>query len=222
MPIRVLVVDDEGLYRGMLQTTLGAHSNIQVVGTAASGEEAIRMAEQLKPDVILMDIDLGRGPNGIQAGLAIKEKEPSTGIVILSMHRDRQFIANIPLYWASGWSYLLKQTVSDPIALVRAIEASAQGLVTVDAALTQGLIPRADSPLSKLTEEQFQVLELMAQGFDNLGIAVALGIEEPVVVKSIQGIYETLGIKPDETAHPRVKAVLTYLQETRRLATPLS
>ena len=118
-----------------------------------------------------MDIELGGEPNGIEAGRTIKEKNRDVGIVILSAHKDKEYISNLSADEASGWSYLLKQSVGDASALGRAIEGSAAGLVVLDPDVVSGLKPRQSSAVSKLTPRQQEGLALMAQGYTNAAIA---------------------------------------------------
>jgi DNA-binding NarL/FixJ family response regulator len=133
--VKVMIVEDEGLFRDMLKISLSPVPNLDVVGAVGDGNAAIESASRLDPDVILMDIELGSDPNGINAGRAIKSENPDTGIVILSSHRERQYISLIAVEESSGWSYLLKQSVSDAGALARAIEGAASGLVVMDPAV---------------------------------------------------------------------------------------
>src|SRR5207248_759104 len=92
--VRVLVVEDEGLFRDMLQTALAAQPAIQVVAAVATGEDAIREAERVVPDVVLADIELGPGLNGVEAASRIRARHAHAGIVLLSAHRDKQYIAS--------------------------------------------------------------------------------------------------------------------------------
>ncbi len=213
--IKVLIVEDEALFRDMLRTSLATFPEIQVVGVASNGSQAVKMATELHPDVVLMDVELGSEPNGIKAGHKIRAVHPETGVVVLSMHRDRQYIANLPQDMAAGWSYLLKQSVADTRALVRAIQGSACGFVVIDSAVVSGLKPKANSALSRLTDRQLQVLQLMAQGYSNSGIAAELSISEKAVENYTNAIFHELDIIKEQPIHCRVKAVLTYLQESQ-------
>ena len=111
--IRVLIVEDEGLYRDMLRIALSTFPYIDVTGSASNGQDAIRLAAELGPDVVLMDIELGSSPNGIEAAHCIRAASPSTGIVILSMYWEKQYIASLRQDQAAGWSYLRKQGLED-------------------------------------------------------------------------------------------------------------
>ncbi len=127
--IKVMIVEDEGLFRDMLKISLSSFSNLEVVDAVSSGAEAIRSYKEVHPDVILMNIELGSEPNGIETGRTIKEENPTVGIVILSVHKDKEYISSLSLEEASGWSYILKQSVGDTASLGRAIEGSASGFV---------------------------------------------------------------------------------------------
>lgn len=211
---RVLIVEDEPLFRDLLQTTLAGFAHIEVVGAVDNGLDAIRLAEEKAPDVVLMDIELGSEPDGIKAAHLIKAADPRVGVVILSMHRDKEYLASIPESRAAGWSYMLKQSLRDKTALVRAIEGSAWGLVSMDPSIIEALRPRKRSVLERLTSQQILVLEKIAGGYTDAAIARKFGIEEADVQRLIGMIYEDLGIELEGGVDPRVRATLIYLQET--------
>jgi DNA-binding NarL/FixJ family response regulator len=211
----VLIVEDEGLFRDMLQTALAAQPAIQVVAAVATGEEAVREAERVEPDVVLADIELGPGLNGVEAASRIRARHAHAGVVLLSAHRDKQYIASLPAGEAHGWSYLLKNSVTDTATLVRAIEGAAAGLVVLDPALVDALRPRPRSPVDALSERQRQVLALMAKGYSNGGIAQELVLTEKTVENYVGGIFQALGLDRGEAVHQRVKAVLAFLEGTQ-------
>lgn len=213
--IRLLIVEDEGLFRDMLRQSLSPQPNLEVVAAVADGIAAIEAADKLKPQVVLMDIELGSGISGIEAALRIRANHPNVGIVILSMHKDKQYIASLPKGQAGGWSYLLKQSVDDIAALVRAIEGSAAGFIVLDPAIVDGLRPAPGSVVDKLTTRQREVLELMAKGYSNASIADELSITKKAVENYINVLFQELEITKDEPVHPRVMSVLIYLQETQ-------
>ena len=115
---RVLIVEDEALFSELLRRTLSSEPGLEVVEVAHDGEAAIRLAKESRPDAVLMDIQLPGEMDGIEAARRIKKEKPETGIVILSVHNDRRYITNLPFEEYPGWSYLLKQTVSDIATVV--------------------------------------------------------------------------------------------------------
>lgn len=108
--VRVLIVEDEGLFRDMLKIYLGSIPNLEVVEAVSDGEAAIEAADRLQPDVVLLDIELGSQPNGIAAGRAIKQQNGNIGIIVLSAHKERKYLSLVAREEFSGWSYLLKQS----------------------------------------------------------------------------------------------------------------
>ncbi len=214
-PLRVLIVEDQKLFRDLLYHSLSSQPGLEVLGTADNGETAIAMAQKLKPDVVIMDIELGKGPNGIEAGHLIKKENPGTGIVILSMHSEREYVNIIPLHESSGWSYLLKNSVYDLSALTRAIEGTAMGFVVMDPAIVSAMNPKRKSTLEDLTPREMEVLELIAQGYSNSGIAQKLVLSGKSVERHINSMYQKLHLNMGDNIHPRVKAVRKYLDSTQ-------
>lgn len=214
--VKVLIVEDEDLFRQMLISQLTAHPEIEVVGDTASGEEAIELADRLGPEVVLTDIELGRGINGIQVGKTIKSAAPTIGVVLLSVHNDKQFLSETIGDQPAGWSYLLKQNVRDAETLVRAIKGSAWGIVVVDPQLIEEQKPRDNTPLARLTTEQLTVLELVAQGYTDEAIAEKLSIGDALGVRRVlEELYPILGLQRDDSIDPQVSAVIAYLEQSR-------
>ena len=190
--IRLLIVEDDALFRDLLHVYLSGEDNLEVVGVASDGELAVELSKALNPDVVIMDVELPGRLNGIEAGLEIKKASPETGILVLSGHNDRQYLSNVPFGQAAGWSYLLKQSVADASALVRAIEGSASGLVVLDPEVIAGLRPTEDSRLARLTRRQLEVLELIAQGYNNASIASKMKLEAKSVQNYINSVFQEL------------------------------
>ena len=211
---KVLIVEDEPLFRDLLKTTLCSYGQIQVVGAVDNGIDAIELAEETLPDVILMDIELGSEPDGIRAAHQIKAANPAVGIVILSMHREKEYLASLPESRAAGWSYMLKQSLRDKDALIRAIEGSSWGLVTIDPALLESLKPRSRSVLERLTRPQLTVLEKIAAGYSDAAISEQMGIDSASLARLTALVYEDLAIPTDGPTDPRLKVTLLYLNET--------
>ncbi|MCH7606482.1 MAG: response regulator transcription factor [Chloroflexi bacterium] len=212
--VKVLIVEDEGLFRDMLKISLSSIPNIQVVDAVPDGNLAVQSASRLQPDVVLMDIELGGEPNGIDAGRAIKSNHPDIGIIILSAHKERQYMKLIASEELSGWSYVLKQSVTDAGALVRAIEGAASGLVVMDPAVVNSLKPRKGSVTAGLTPRQQEVLSMMAQGYNNSAIAQKLVLGTKSVENYINAIYQEFSLNHNGSLHPRVQAVLSYIRDS--------
>lgn len=208
-----VIVEDEPLYRDLLALALAQDHRIKVVGTFADGESALDAIVQLEPDVALLDIELPGAINGIQLGLHLRRQLPKLGIVLLSNHGDPQFVASLPKDVISGWSYLLKKSVSNIESLRRAIEGALAGFVVLDPQLVAGLRPGENLDRIRLTPRQREILALMAEGLTNRAIANRLVLAEKSVENQINALYQQLGIdREDGTLQPRVKAVLLYLE----------
>ena len=213
MDLKVLIVEDEPVSRTRFRAQLSAARGIEVVGTTSSGLDAVALARLLSPDAVLMDIELEGDLNGVQAGQAIKADSPDIGIVLFSVHNDEHYLN---LAEQGGWSYLLKKNVPDRETLVRAIRSSSWGMVAVDPELTNGLEPRVDTPLDKLTEDQLKILELVAQGYADAVIADRLNMpDEGALERHLGDIYRQLDIPSGAEVDPKVKAVLAYLDQSR-------
>ena len=214
--VRVMIVEDEGLFRDLLRTSLAQHPRLEVVGAYGDGEAALVGAEQDRPQVAMLDIELGRAMNGIQLGLQLRKQYPGLGIVLLSNHGDPRFVSSLPQEAMTGWSYLLKKSVGDVHALSRAIEGAAAGFVVLDRQLMSGMQPKQGGLLGRLTPRQAEILERIAQGYTNASIAQELVLSEKSVENQINQLYQQLEIDRSIMAvHPRVKAVLTFLQESQ-------
>ena len=212
--MRVVIVEDEPLFRELLHHTLSAEPGLEVVGVAEEGEMAIRLAKEARPDVVLMDIELPGELDGIEAALQIKKESPQTGIVILSAHGDRRYVTSLPLGDSQGWAYLLKQTVPDLATVVRAIQGTKAGMIVLDPAVVASLRPRQGSAVARLTPRQQEVLELLAQGYSNAAIAKQLTLSGKSVETYINAIYQELHLSKEPDIHARVKATLCYLESS--------
>lgn len=217
-PINVLVCDNESLFREILVAALDQEPSINIVGAAATGLEAIELSKETKPDVVLMDIELGDGPNGIVVANDIKEAFPDTGIVVLSAHKDKEFLSSFMEDGTAGWSFLLKQSISDVQSLARAIESAAAGQVTMDPSVMADLFPRQRSILERLTHNQMEALMFISSGYADSAISEELQIDENLVEPLLQTIYDDLHIEESDAVDPRVQATLIYLQETAQVS----
>lgn len=212
---RLIVVDDEALFREMLVRTLSAEPGLEVVGVAGDGETAVSLAREKRPDVVLMDIELPGEIDGITAALEIKREMPKTGVVILSVHSERRYVMSLPLDDIQGWGYLLKQTVPDLATIVRTIEGSKAGMVVLDPAVVAGLRPKQGSAVARLNPRHQEVLELLAQGYSNAAIALQLRLSRKSVETYINAIYQELHLSHEPDIHARVKATLIYMESSK-------
>jgi DNA-binding NarL/FixJ family response regulator len=215
--IRVAIVEDEPLYRGLLEQHMARHSRFEVVGAYADGTSALAGVPQVGADVVTLDIELPGGVDGIQTGLTLRKQQPGLGIVILSNHADPRFLGSLPRQATSGWSYLLKKSVSNVETLERAVEGAATGRVMLDPAIVAAMRPKAGGPLHRLTPRQVEILGLVAQGLSNAAIGERLVLAEKSVENQLTAIYGELGIdrRQSMSVHPRVSAVLAYLRDSR-------
>ena len=213
--LRLLVVEDEGLWRDVLRLALSTQARLEVAGTATSKDDLRTLCGTLKPDVVLMDVRLDGNSQAIAAAQGIKAEWPRIGIVVLVAESDREFLSTMPPPNTPGWSYIIKESLSDATGLLRAVEAAAAGLVVLDPAILSGTSDARCPRLGRLTPRQMDVLHLMAKGYSNAAIGRALVLEEKSVENHINAIFGQLVSSRDPSIHPRVRAVITYLQETR-------
>lgn len=191
MPIRVLLADDHSVVRQGLRMFLALDSELEVVAEAANGAEAVRLANELKPDVVLMDL-LMPEMDGIEATATIRRQLPDTEVIALtSVLEDEKMFGAIR---AGAIGYLLKDTEADE--LCRAIKAAAAGQVQLSpqaAARLMREVRPPDSP-DDLTPRETEVLRLLARGLANKEIARDLSIGEKTVKTHVSNILSKLGV----------------------------
>jgi DNA-binding NarL/FixJ family response regulator len=214
-PIRTMIVDDHALFRRGLEMVLEGEPDIDLVGQASDGAEAVEKAAESLPDIVLMDIRMPRS-NGIEACRAMKEAAPSAKIVILTISDEEEDLFEAIRAGASG--YLLKDIPLDEVAdTVRAVHGG-QSLINPSMAgklLTEfAALARRDEeeraqevPAPRLTEREMQVLKLVARGMNNRDIAKELFISENTVKNHVRNILEKLQI------HSRMEAVMVAVRE---------
>jgi DNA-binding NarL/FixJ family response regulator len=183
--IRILIADDHGIVRTGLRLQLERNEQFEVVGEAADGREAVRMAEQLAPDVVIMDIAMP-SLNGIQAAAQIIKNLPNTGIIMLSMHSDETYITRTLAAGAKG--YLLKDNAE--VDLYRAVQVVAQGKPFFSPAIANTLLEDYMSQMQQrglqdsydlLTDREKEILQLLAEGRSNKDVAVMLNLSTNTV-----------------------------------------
>jgi len=192
-PTTVLVVDDHAVVRHGVCGYLAAHADLQVVGEADGGAEAVRLAEELVPDVVLLDLIMP-GMLGVEAAARIRQVSPRSQIVVLTSFHDDSHI--FPAIKAGASSYLLKDVT--PETLVAAVRAAARGEATLHPRIAARLIeetraarPRA-APTADLSPREIEVLCLIAEGLSNADIAAGLVLSEKTVKGHVSNILSKL------------------------------
>jgi NarL family two-component system response regulator LiaR len=190
MPIRILIADDHGIVRQGLRMYLQFDSDLEVVGEASNGKEALDLAGKLQPDIILMDI-LMPVMDGLEATTAIRRELPDTEVIALTSVLDDAIIHQVIRAGAIG--YLLKDTGS--VELCRAIHAAFAGQVQLSRQVALRMAANHDEEclLQALTEREMEVLRLVARGCSNKGIALNLVIAEKTVKAHVGSILNKLG-----------------------------
>ncbi|MEU6678124.1 response regulator transcription factor [Streptomyces sp. NPDC046853] len=192
-PVRLLVCDDHIVVRAGLLALLGSAPDIEVVGEAGTGEEAIALAAKLAPDVVLMDLQLGEGMDGVEATRHIttpSTPSPSPHVLVLTTYDTDADITRAIEAGATG--YLLK--AERPEELFAAIHAAAQGRTTLSPPVASRVMARMRKPLPTLTDRELDILAQLSQGLGNRDIARALFISEATVKTHLGRIYDKLGV----------------------------
>lgn len=187
--VRVLLVDDHPIVRAGLKSLLAGRNDVEVVGEAATGEEAVVRANLLHPDVVLCDLRLGEGMDGVRTTVALRGLEPPPNVIILTtFDMDAQIFGAIE---AGASGYLLKDSAPDAIA--QAIQQVAAGKMVLSPELSQRVARRMRSPQTRLTDRELQVLHLLDTGASNRDIAKALFVSEATVKTHLGHIFAKLG-----------------------------
>jgi DNA-binding NarL/FixJ family response regulator len=213
--MRVVLADDTMLLREGVAMLLG-EAGFDVAGQAGTAEELIVAVSEHKPEVAIVDLRMPptHTDEGLQAALAIRAKHPKVGVLVLSQHADIGLAMKLLDGGAEGVGYMLKDRVSDLEDFADAIRRVAAGGSALDPTIVSQLLSkrREAGPLDDVTAREREVLELMAEGRSNQGIAERLGISERGVQKHVTSIFEKLGIPAGTDDHRRVLAVLTFLR----------
>jgi len=206
-PIRVLIVDDHAVVRGGLSKFLQVHKDLELVGEAENGAEAVRFTRQLQPDVVLMDLKMPE-MDGVAATREIRSKHPKVHVIVLTSFAEDDMVQGALQAGATG--YLLKNVSGAELA--NAIRAAHAGRMTLSSEATEALVHAAARPITpadELTEREREVLGLMVDGLSNQEIADRLFLSLGTVKFHAGNIYAKLGVDS------RVSAVTLAIQ--RRL-----
>ena len=196
--VRVLIADDRPIFRAGVQGMLRDFPEIDVVGEAMTGREAVERSRRLKPDVILMDLNMPE-MGGIAATRAIKDKNPEQVVLALTVSEAEEDIVEMVAAGASG--YVLKDV--DPASLARSIQDAHAGRFQLDDALTRRVIVRLGSALKRsrrpladpLTERETQIVRMVVEGMSNKAIASRLSLGEGTIKSHLRNIYRKLQVR---------------------------
>lgn len=204
--MRVLIVDDHPVTRDGLRAALGTDGQVEVIGEATSGDEAVTRVDELDPDVVFMDVRMP-GMNGIEATKVIRQKHPDTKIILFTVDESRASISEAIQAGVNG--YLLKDVGAEE--LINAARLAMDGKAVIHPALTQAFIEEVrlvnrpqESPLSR---REVEILQKVAYGATTKEVASKLGISPHTVKTHLERIFEKLG------ANDRAQAVAIAIRQ---------
>ncbi|GAU66917.1 putative two-component response regulator [Streptomyces sp. NBRC 110611] len=213
--MRVAIAEDSALLRmGMVR--LLADEGIEVVASLSDAETMCEVVEEFSPHVVIMDVRMppSHTDEGIRAACAIQETSPGTAVLVLSQYVEQTYAEELVRNARGGVGYLLKQRVADFDEFLSALQRVSRGGTVLDSDIFKQFVghPREQRATDLLTARERQVLELVATGLTNSGIATRLDISQRAVEKHVTSILGKLKIPSSGADHRRVLAVLNYLR----------
>jgi DNA-binding NarL/FixJ family response regulator len=213
--MRVVIAEDQALLRqGVVRLLQDA--GFEVVAQASDAPDLVRKVGAHKPDVAIVDIQMppDNTDDGLRAALEIRARQPDVGVLVLSQFVEERYAVDLIGGSAEGVGYLLKDRVADFTAFADAVRRVGSGGSVLDPAVVARLLgrKRRNDPLDALTARERDVLELMAEGRSNRGIAEALVVTPHAVEKHVTNIFTKLGVVEAPEDHRRVLAVLAFLR----------
>ena len=213
--MKVAIAEDTVLLREGLASLLTGAGH-QVVGQSETAADLLLHVRSYDPDIALVDIRLPptHSDEGLRAAMLIRAKHPRTKVMVLSSHSESRYAVELLADDASGVGYLLKERVSNFKEFLASMERVAAGGTALDPEVVSRLLgrKRGGGPLDELTPREREVMQLMAEGRSNSGIAEALVVTDRAVEKHVTNIFGKLGLHAASEDHRRVLAVLTYLR----------
>lgn len=209
--MKVLIVDDHGLFREGLVAILNTLPDVQVIGSAANGAEAVELSARLEPDVVLMDLHMPT-MNGVDATRAITSTQPNVAVLVLTMLEDDDSVFSALDAGAHG--YLLKESSRD--ALARALEATRYGQAVLDATVASRVLRGGEGRLRDpatpdphafpfLTDREREILDLVARGLTNPAIAARLHVSDKTVRNHVSNLFNKLHVTDRAAAVARAR-----------------
>ena len=217
--LRVIIAEDSVLLRSGMASLL-QDAGVHILAQVGDADALLQAVEQ-HPGVDLCLVDIRMPPTyseeGIQAGVTIRRQHPDVAVLLLSQHVVSRYAADLLGGGSSKVGYLLKDRVADIDDFVSVLHRVAAGGAAIDPEVVSQLLSRRrDSALERLTPREGEVLQVMAQGLNNAGIAARLTVTERAVEKHIRSIFTKLDLGQDDHDHRRVQAVLRYLRGTEQ------
>ena len=213
--MRLVLADDSVLLREGVARLL-VDAGFEVVGQVDNPDDLLRRVGFSKPDVAIVDIRMPptQTDEGLRAAKQIRERYPSVGVLVLSQYVEPGYAMELLAESSEGVGYLLKDRVSDIEEFAAAVRRVGQGGSALDPAVVPAGRPASkDDPISSLTNREREVLELMAEGRSNGGIAERMVVTERAVEKHVTSIFHKLGLPQAAEDHRRVLAVLAFLRD---------
>ncbi|MCD4849940.1 response regulator transcription factor [Arthrobacter sp. AK01] len=189
--ISVVLVDDHTVVRSGLKALLGTQPDIAVVGEAASGEEALEVAQQQAPDVVLMDLAMGAGMDGIEAIKQLRQRRPKQAVIVFTTYdSDADIVRAVD---AGAMGYLLKDAA--PAEIFAAVRGAVEGKSVMSAPVASRLFQQLRNPDEILTPREAELLSLLTEGLSNRDLGKRLFISEATVKTHLAHIYAKLGVE---------------------------
>ena len=192
-------------------------AGVSVVGEAGDADALLRLVALERPDVAIVDIRMPptQTDEGLVAARLVRQRYPGTAVVVLSQYLAPRYAHRLLADQPSGLGYLLKERVSDADTLLDALRRVAAGECVIDPEIVTRLMNQQsrDSPVSRLSQREREILGLMAQGRSNMGIANELGVSERTVESASAQLFRRLNLEPDPNDNRRVLAVLALLRK---------
>ena len=214
-PIRTIVADDSVLLRDGVVRLL-TDSGVDVVGAVSDADALLDAVTEHGPDLCVVDVRMppSHTDEGLRAAIEIRRSNPGVAVLVLSQYVEERYAGELLAGDVSGVGYPLKDRVIDVDEFIASLRRVAAGGSAVDAEVVSQILGRSrrGSELDRLTPREREVLTLMAEGLSNVGIAERLVRSGGAVEKHISNVFTKLGLEPEDGAHRRVLAVLTYLR----------
>jgi DNA-binding NarL/FixJ family response regulator len=213
--VRIVIAEDSVLLRAGLVSLLeeAGHSVVAAVG---DGEALVDAVDRQLPDLAVVDVRMPPTftDEGLRAALTVRDRHPSTGILVLSQYVEERYAGELLATEGNGVGYLLKDRVADVREFLDALARVGGGGTALDPEVVAQLLARSrrQDPLERLTPREREVLALMAEGRSNAAIAEALVVSDGAVEKHVTNIFTKLDLLPAEQDHRRVLAVLRWLE----------